>query len=41
MRFIGKVKITMKLKRINDVTTTIVAYLSIGIRVNKTINIVV
>ena len=30
----------MKLKRINNVITTIVAYLSVSIRVNKIINIV-
>ena len=41
MRFIGKVEITMKLKRTNDVTTTIVVYLSISIRVDETISIVV
>ena len=41
MRFISKVEITMKLKRINDITTTIVAYLSVGTRVNKIISIVV
>ena len=31
----------MKLKRINDVVTTIVAYLSVSTRVNKIISIVV
>ena len=31
----------MKLKRTNNVVTTIVAYLSVGIRVNKMISIVV
>ena len=31
----------MKLKRMNDIITTIVAYLSVGIRVDKIINIVV
>ena len=31
----------MKLKRINDIMTTIVAYLSISIRVNEIISIVV
>ena len=31
----------MKLKRINNVVTTIVVYLSVGIRVDKIISIVV
>ena len=31
----------MKLKRTNDIMTTIVAYLSVNIRVNKIISIIV